>query len=85
MFLFWPLPTLQPLPADFKVFAAASLQNKLQAEQSFFWVFFTEMCLQSVWEESADSQVIGRHSSLERLYVSLTFSVTTPFIKLNES
>lgn len=84
MFLFWPLPTLQPLPADFKVFAAASLQNELQAEQSFFF-FFTETCLQSVWEESVDSQVIGRHSSLERLYVSLTFSVTTPFIKLNES
>lgn len=40
---------------------------------------------QSVWEESVDSQVIARHSSLEELYVSLTVSVTTPFIKLNDA
>lgn len=46
---------------------------------------FTEKCLQSAGEESADSQLIARHGSLDQLYGSLTVSVTTPFIKLNNS
>lgn len=57
------------------------------------WIFklvqteqdFTEKCIQSVGEESVDSQLIARHGSLDQLYGSLTVSVTTPFIKLNNS
>lgn len=79
MLPFWQLLTKLPLPNDLKS-CPMWVYMWLQTEHDF-----TEKCTLSVGEESVDSQLIASPGSLNQLYGSLTVSVTTPFIKLNNS